>query len=259
MMNPLLIARRQPLPLQELLLVEEVVNHTASQEVIISKFNFQLTYNTMKCLALSNPINDEIIDFYMCLLQDRDKILTELSNCSRKSSHYFSCFFISCLLRSGEYNYNNVRRWTEGRLTEGINIFLKDKIFIPVCNNENSYPSWAMIVVFMQLKEIHYYDSMSKPNVIERYLQHILHWLQDESIEKHNNEYNIDINEWQLFALEAIYPQQTMHPFDCGIFSILCADFVSDNIPLNDSYSQAEIPQYRQKICASILRGELNY
>ena len=256
-MNPLLNARRQPLLLQELLLVDEVVNHSASQEVIVDKFNFQLTYNTLKCLRLNNPINDEIINFYMCLLQDRDKILTELSNCSRKSSHFFSCFFISSLLRSGEYNYNNVKRWTEGK--NKINIFLKDKIFIPVCNDENnSYSSWAMIVVFMQLKEIHYYDSMSRPNVIERYLQHVLHWLVDESIEKHNNEYNIDINEWQLFALEAIYPQQS-GSFDCGIFTILCADFVSDNIPLNDSYSQPEIPQYRQKICASILRGELNY
>ena len=265
---PLLHARRRPLPLQEILRVQEVVRNDStpsprpSQEVVIDKFNLQMTYHTLECLGHAGPIENDIIDFYMCLLQDRDKKLTELSsNYNRRSSHFFNCYFIMCLLPPNlGYNYNNVRRWTAGK--KEMNPFLKDKIFMPAFYDENLIPSWAMIVIFMQLKEIHYYDSVSRPNVIEKYLKHVLQWLRDESLTKYNNEYNIDSNEWQLFELEAMVPQQSRRNppyFDSGMFSILCADFVSDNIPLNDSYSQAEIPLYRQKVCASILRGELNY
>jgi hypothetical protein len=41
------------------------------------------------------------------------------------------------------------------------------------------------------------------------------------------------------------------------VFSIVCADFVTDDLPL--VYSQETIPLMRRKIVAAILRGELGY
>lgn len=51
-------------------------------------------------------------------------------------------------------------------------------------------------------------------------------------------------------------PQQR-NGVDCGVFTIICADFTSDN--LNLSYNQSNIPLFRKKIIMSILRGSLNY
>jgi len=107
------------------------------------------------------------------------------------------------------------------------------------------------------LKEIHYYDSMNGRGVNE-FLIHILQWLKDESNEKYDNRYTIDDNEWQLIDRESNVPQQH-NGSDCGMFTILCADFVSDNIPFGNSYDQSEILSYRKKVCAAILRGELNF
>jgi hypothetical protein len=187
----------------------------------------------------------------MCLLQQRDDFNTETSCGEKIPSHYFNSFFMTRLMSNKEqrYDYEKVKRWTKR-----INIFILDKIFIPV-NISNMH--WTMIIVYMQFKEIHYYDSMNGRGVNE-FLIHILQWLKDESNEKYDNRYKIDDNEWQLIDRESNVPQQH-NGSDCGMFTILCADFVSDNIPFGNSYDQSEILSYRKKVCAAILRGELNF
>jgi sentrin-specific protease 1 len=51
-------------------------------------------------------------------------------------------------------------------------------------------------------------------------------------------------------------PQQ-QNGYDCGVFSIMCADYVSDNLPL--SYVQEDMQNNRVKIAAAIRRGHLTY
>lgn len=242
--------RRLDLSASEMDQVNGILNNTSfTHKVLTNKFDIDMTEIKICCLKPCTWLNDEVINFYMCLLQQRDNFNIEISDGRRVSSHYFNTFFIDKLITKGQYNYANVERWTKK-----FNVFLKDKIFIPV-NISNTH--WTMIVVYIKLKEIHYYDSMSGPGV-NRFLKHILQWLKDESKEKYNNEYIINNNEWILIDQEEDVPQQR-NGFDCGMFTILCADFLSDNIPLSNSYNQNEISSYRKKVCASILRGELNF
>jgi len=249
-LNNLIDLRRVDLPASEMEQVNRILNNTSfTHNVLTDKFDIDMTEIKISCLKPCTWLNDEVINFYMCLLQQRDNFNIEISDGRRVSSHYFNTFFINKLINKGEYNYANAKRWTKK-----FNVFSKDKIFIPV-NISNTH--WTIIVVFIKLKEIHYYDSMGGSG-INRYLKHILHWLKDESKEKYNNEYIINNNEWKLIDQEDDVPQQR-NGFDCGMFTILCADFLSDNIPLNNSYDQNEISSYRKKVCASILRGELNF
>ena len=141
------------------------------------------------------------------MLQSRDEAKCE-SNKKNRSSHYFNTFFFDKLFRNG-YNYDNVRRWTKK-----FNTFSKDKIFIPI-NIDNVH--WTLIVVYIQLKRIHYYDSMSGSGMDR--LNIILQWLKDESIEKYDNQYIIDDDEWQLIDREDNVPQQS-NRYDDGIFLI---------------------------------------
>ena len=46
--------------------------------------------------------------------------------------------------------------------------------------------------------------------------------------------------------------------FDCGVFTVMNADFISDDLPLSH-YSQRHASLFRRKMTAAILRGSLDY
>jgi hypothetical protein len=113
----------------------------------------------------------QVINFYMCMLQERDNHLCEAIG-GRKASHFFNSFFMERLLISDhDYTYPNVRRWSKK-----FDSFALEKIFFPVrvvCElNLTSPPHlfqstaftqinisnthWTMLVVYMQAKQVRY-------------------------------------------------------------------------------------------------------
>ena len=113
----------------------------------------------------------------------------------------------------------------------------------------------------MDLKEVRYYDSYQKDGKgvtkkIAGFLEAIFQWLCDEVLIKHR--ISLDRSEWKV-RLVPDTPQQD-NGCDCGVFTIMCADFLMDNIPISEStLRQSDIPYFRQKILNDILRGMLNY
>ena len=63
-----------------------------------------------------------------------------------------------------------------------------------------------------------------------------------------------DVKEWSFYSPEV--PQQNNNK-DCGLFVIVLADYLSDNLPL--SYTYAMMPNLRLKIGTDIIRGRLLY
>jgi sentrin-specific protease 1 len=107
-------------------------------------------------------------------------------------------------------------------------------------------------VIFMAKKEIHYYDSMSGSGA--KYLEGMKKWLQDEYRDKKKEDLNVE--NWILKDKEKNVPQQR-NGVDCGMFSIICADFLSDDLPL--AYEQKDMPTFREKVAAAVLAGKLDY
>lgn len=212
--------------------------------LVIDKFNIDMTVTKMQCLRPNTWLNDEAVNFYMCLLQDRDERLCKARNSTRKPSYFFNSFFISKLLENGQYEYARVKRWSKK-----FDAFAMDKIFMPV-NLGNTH--WVMAVVYMAKQEIHYYDSMSGGG--RRYLESIRRWLEDESRDKKKKEY--DTSHWKLIDRENHVPQQ-QNGVDCGMFSIICADFLSDDLPLD--YEQSEMRTNRYRVATAIMKGKLGY
>mmetsp|Transcript_60352 Transcript_60352/g.106070 ORF Transcript_60352/g.106070 Transcript_60352/m.106070 type:complete len:394 (-) Transcript_60352:70-1251(-) len=239
----LIAARKAAIDSQEAATVKQILSGRSSNDIVIDKFNIDITVSKISCLKPGTWLNDEVVNFYMCMLQERDQKLCEASNGQRMPSHYFNSFFISKLLENRQYTYSNVKRWSKK-----FDVFAMDKIFMPV-NLNNSH--WVMAVVFVQKKEIHYYDSMSGNG--EFYMKSILRWLGDEANDKKIG--SVNPSEWTLTDEDPV-PQQR-NGYDCGVFSILCADYISDNLPLR--YSQEEMPDNRVKIGAAIKRGKLTY
>ena len=68
---------------------------------------------------------------------------------------------------------------------------------------------------------------------------------------------NLDGQEYTLIgSVENNVPQQN-NGSDCGVFTIMAADFLSEDIPLK--YSQRYMPMLRNKIGAAILNTRVNY
>jgi len=236
--------RKKPVDESELQTIRDILRNRNGQTIVIDKFNIDITISKITCLRPNTWLNDEIVNFYMCMLQERDQKLCAASNGARLPSHYFNSFFIAKLLENGQYTYNNVKRWSKK-----FDVFSMDRIFMPI-NLNNTH--WVMSVVYIQRKEIHYYDSMSGSG--QRHLQAILRWLGDESKEK--KKVQLDTTGWKLIDREQDVPQQE-NGYDCGVFSIICADFKSDDLPLR--YEQSEMSLNREKIGAAIRRGFLTY
>lgn len=224
--------------------VEAVLSGPHDQDVVRDKFNIDMTRAKIVCLRPRTWLNDEVINFYMCMLKERDDALCRKHK-GRKSSHFFNSFFISKLLQidgKEEYDYKGVRRWSKK-----FDTFALDKVFAPV-NISNSH--WAMLIIYVQKKEIHYNDSMSGSG--SRYLNAARRWVVDEAKDKKG--VDLDPSEWKLVSSSRHVPQQE-NGYDCGVFSIINADFASDNLPFR--YTQGHMPYFRRKICNDILKGSL--
>jgi Ulp1 family protease len=65
---------------------------SSTDEVLIEKFNIPMTSAKLSCLRPGTWLNDEVINFCMLMLEERDIKLSEKYP-SRKKSHYFNSFF----------------------------------------------------------------------------------------------------------------------------------------------------------------------
>jgi sentrin-specific protease 1 len=240
--NALIEARKVTLSQQQRQKVERILSGPQDNSIVIDKFNIDMTRSKFACLRERTWLNDEVINFYMSMLQERDDRLCQ-EQPGRSSSHYFNSFFMSKLLEKGTYTFSNVRRWTKK-----FDVSSKDKIFLPV-NISNTH--WTLAVVYVRKKEIVYFDSMNGDGT--RYLQALARWFREDVKDKKGVE--VDTSEWAL-RNELNVPQQ-QNGFDCGVFAVTFADFLSDNLPLQ--FNQQEITENRLRFASSIIEGSLPY
>ncbi|KAJ1431688.1 hypothetical protein B484DRAFT_327712 [Ochromonadaceae sp. CCMP2298] len=198
------------------------------------------------CLKPRTWLNDEVINFYFTLLGERDRVKTIASRGARRTSCYFTTFFYDRPMAENIFTFANVLRWTGEHWGgwDGTDVFQKSKLFFPI-NIDGQH--WTLAVVHIDTCSIYYYDSGGGSG--ERYLKNILLWLQLESINKRN--LDLDTDQWTLNNKIRV-PRQ-YNGYGCGICTIMCTDFLSDDLPL--AYAQRNADNYRLKTGASILRG----
>jgi Ulp1 family protease len=180
----------------------------------------------------------------MNLLRDRDNMLGMMAN-ERKGSYFFDTYLMQAL----ETNVNGRNDNQIKNLTRRLDVFSYGSLFIPL-NVGNCH--WTLIVIRLEKKEIYYYDSLYSSG--EKYTAIAMGWLANEMKVKTNTD--IVMSEWHVIV-EHDNPKQYGDPNECGMFTIMCADFLSDGLPLN--YSLSQMPFFRLKVTADILRGSLKY
>eukprot|EP00644_Phytophthora_capsici_P002838 jgi/Phyca11/125005/e_gw1.55.32.1 len=208
------------------------------EEVLIQKYNVDITRRHLQCLLPATWLNDEVINFYFQMMSDRDAALVEAGVLSKRS-HFFNSFFYTKVSENG-YNFVNVRRWTR-KVRLVFNIFDRAKILI-------GFMHWCMAVIYMTEKRIQYYDSMMGSGAA--CLKVLLRYLHDESEHKKKQKFNDE--GWELVGTTPDTPQQT-NGSDCGVFSCMFADYLSQNRPL--TFKQKDIPFHRHRMVLHVTRG----
>ena len=119
--------------------IEDVLEGPETDEIIIFKYNIPMTRKHLCTLKDRTWLNDEIINFYVGLLTDRDE---ELNNHSRQDpslpsnyqkSYFATTFLFEKLLAQGIYTYGNVARWTRG-----VDVFSLKQLLFPININNTS-------------------------------------------------------------------------------------------------------------------------
>jgi Ulp1 family protease len=82
----------------------------------------------------------------------------------------------------------------------------------------------------------------------------LFRWIQDEG---GKNDVIVNKEEWTLIDHGKEFPQQD-NSYDCGLFAIVCADHLSDDLPVTIS-SFSDMPFWRNKVAVDMLRGKLTY
>ena len=106
----------------------------------------------MATLKNGEWINDEVVNLYFAILQQR-----ETSNMDLPRVQFFSSQFYPKLAESTDgYYYKNVTNWTARSKVPGT-VFSKDLLIIPIHCHGNH---WTLAVINIKLKRFEYYDSL---------------------------------------------------------------------------------------------------
>ncbi|NXJ02271.1 SENP2 protease, partial [Psophia crepitans] len=202
-------------------------------EVMSSAFKLKVTREDIQTLRNFRWLNDEIINFYMSLLVERNK------KEGYPAVYAFSTFFYPKLVSGG---YKAVRRWTRG-----VDLFKQDIILVPI----HLQAHWALVVIDVRKKTIKYFDSMGQTG--DKICGALFQYLQQESREKRNLE--LTFSEWTLRSMGPREIPQQRNGSDCGVFTCKYADYISRDKPL--TFTQNHMPYFRRRMVWEIIHQQL--
>jgi Ulp1 family protease len=211
--------------------------------------NLEMTRYHIRCLETGEWLNDEVINMYMGMLQERE-MNRRLEGKSGLAVHFFNTFFLNKLYtNTGKYDCTDVLKWTKPnklKKWKRDNILCCDRLVVPVHLPNH----WTCAVIDLANEQIFYYDSMGAKD--KDICEALAKYVADEAKAKKNED--IDTSEWPV-EFPAV-PRQ-LNGVDCGMFTILFAEYASRGASF--SFSQAHIEYFRVKVLCDIMQGYVDY
>jgi hypothetical protein len=241
--------RKLPLPKMtapDVSQLQELTRKPHLERVLIHEpSKVRLTGGDLSRLAPGNWLNDEIINLYMRLLQERDTRLHQRPDAGQyPKCHFFNSFFLSKLYKdAGQYDYDAVRRWTmPGRLKaigqSRSSILDCDRIIVPV-NQSNMH--WTVAVIDIKNKRLEYFDSLLGQD--DECLEHLAQYLVDEFKNKRGEDRE-EILDWKRHYPKNI-PRQR-NGYDCGVFLSLFANSLAVEAELVEADDHFRVVMLKQ-------------
>ncbi|ETW35327.1 hypothetical protein PFTANZ_03978 [Plasmodium falciparum Tanzania (2000708)] len=223
-----------------------ILNEKIENRVLIEKFNVPLLYSQIKCLIDTRWLNDEVINFYLSMLQEYNEQHTKNNSLTFIPKIFtFSTFFFQSLNFNGSYNYSKVSRWTKRKQ---VDIFSFDLILIPLHVGGNH---WTLGSIHMKDKKICLYDSLNGSN--KKFFEYMRRYIVDEMKDKKQKD--LDISLW-TYSKEGVSEKGIPHQengYDCGVFTCMFAKCLSFNREFD--FNQRDIKDIRLKMTYEISQG----
>ena len=191
--------------------VESHIDGVGSEdEIVVQSVSMKASVKrkSMRTLATESKITDEIVNYFVEMLSNRD---AELSNDdpNRQRSCFFNSFFITKIRNEGntlllhdEYQFDNVRKWS--KKAPGGDIFKLNSMFFPINKNRNH---WILAVVYMKKREIRIYCSLGLEDECQEFVNAIFWYIQDEHLAKHETQLP-EMDQWKWISVISQTPIQ---------------------------------------------------
>ncbi|CRH02765.1 sentrin-specific protease 1, putative [Plasmodium relictum] len=226
-----------------------ILNQKNENKVLIEKFNVPLLYSQIKCLIDTQWLNDEVINFYLSMLQEYNEQKVKNDSSYFPKIFTFSTFFFQSLSSNGCYNYCKVSRWTKRKK---VDIFSFDLILIPLHVGGNH---WTLGSINIKDKKIKLYDSLNMPN--KNFFEYIRRYIVDEAKDKKQIDINISTWEYDKNGNSEIGAPFQENGYDCGVFTCMFAKCLSFNREFD--FNQNDIKEIRLKMVYEISKGYLAF
>lgn len=209
-------------------------------EVAQDHANMEVKVMDIKTLAPETWLNDQIINFYRVLIQER-------CNGQKLGVWLFRTNFYSTLEEQG---YDKVKRWTK---TCKPNIFSKKLVIIPIlCSGSH----WCCGVINFGMRRFEVYDSKSWLDKDE-FGKQMLMYLREEHPDKMGG---VKFDEEKWTAVKCDCPQQD-NGFDCGVFTSHFMRCLALNKRVGDrarfDFGQSDISYLRKRMILDIVNKEI--
>jgi hypothetical protein len=108
--------------IQDTITIDPSIGHNKTDIIVRTEDDTDSVQRMNLCTLLPYEwLNDEVIHYFLYLLQKRDEIVCNNDDSIRKRTHFFKSFFMTKLLNEGNhdpnldgiYTYNNVKRWSK--------------------------------------------------------------------------------------------------------------------------------------------------
>lgn len=283
----------EPLTIKEKSIVK-IVTMCKKFETVVSfpESGISLVGEDMKRLGAEQWLNDEVINAYVTLINDRNRTIFGSNRVGKNGSGssddigrknnppkdvprtlMLNTFFFPRVANSG-YDYNGVRRWTK---RTGVDVLDYDLILVPV-NLGNKH--WVLGAIDMNNKMFMYLDSQKKRDK-NNVMSTLQRWLYDEIFDKHGDEVSIRLNvmKWNNVVNQYVVRRTGVLPREmeseseivgrmenvpmqtdggsCGVFMSKTADSLSLGITVY--CLQSHISLIRSRMALDLIRKKLPF
>ena len=215
--------------------VDEALRPGDPDEILAELLKIPISRLDMATLRPGQWLNDEVINFFLKLLEQREVEATW------PSCHFHQTTFYPKLAEEpAGYKYSHVAEWTRGK-----DVFSKDLIMVPIHRPGH----WTLAVINMKQQRFEYYDSLRGPPGFV--FENLRRWLEDESLDKKG--VSLDTTGWTEVVWKQGQTPQQRNSWDCGMFLIRTADWLARGAVL--SFTQEDMEHLRRLTVLEILEG----
>ncbi|CAG8624322.1 1274_t:CDS:2, partial [Ambispora gerdemannii] len=228
-----------------------IIDNKNKNNVPISELgNVLVTADSLSTLDDKMYVSGDVISLYAKLINRRiEKRKTKSVNTQHEIKMTNTYFYPTLEKSVANGNFDRVLKWLPK--VDIPDLYALEQLLIPVHLIRGKH--WVLAVIDLKTKKIILYDSMACLNSIDRQKvgENLFRFVQEHR--KASGLFNNSL-EWDIVNLAPNTPQQPNH-FDCGVYVILFADYLSAQRVFD--FHNVSMETYRQRIRYEIVTQKL--